>query len=132
MTNFIRISWYFAGANGQLSITPSGIVDVTENSRFTIACSYTSSSFYNLVTWSKDGVPTYTLIASNCNSIAGAINPSLVEVTCTNGGKDFSLTFKEVKRNQDGEKWSCKVDTNPEAISANVTIKIKGRLISVI
>ena len=80
------------------------------------------------MTWSKDRVPTYTLIASNCYSIDGAINPSLVEVTCTNGGKDFSLTFKEVKRDQDGERWSCNVDTNPNTISAEVTIKIKGRL----
>ena len=84
------------------------------------------------MTWVKNGVSVYSLLASNCISFGGTIDPNEVEVTCINSGKDFSLTFKEVKKEQDGERWSCKVDTLPETISAEVTIKIKGRLISLI
>ena len=54
-----------------------------------------------------------------------------IEPTCTNNGKDFTLTFKEVKKYQDGERWSCQLDTIPATSSAEVTIKIKGRLIFV-
>ena len=132
MITLVRISLHFSGANGQLSITPSGIVDVTENSELTIACSYTGSSTYNFVNWLKDGGNELALLASDCSPFAGAIDPSIVEVTCTNGGRDFTLTFKEVKKDQDGERWSCKVDTAPVTFSAEVTIKIKGRLISLI
>ena len=123
----------FPGIKGQqLSITPSGIVDVTENSRFTITCSYTGPSTYNIVTWVKDGRDNvYGLLASNCSPFAGTIDPNAVEFTCTNNGRDFSLTFAEVKKEQDGERWSCKVDTGPETISAEVTIKIKGGVISI-
>ena len=123
---------YFPGANGQLSITPSGIVDVTENSRLTISCSYTGSSSYNLVSWRKNGGSEYFLITSNCSPFGGTIDPNVVEFTCTNNGKDLSLTFKEVKKDQDGERWSCKLDTYSETVSAEVTIKIKGMLIFLI
>ena len=124
---------HFPGAKGQqLSITPSGIVDITENSRFTIACSYTGSGTYSLVTWRKNGGDEYTLLASNCSPFGGVINSTIVEFSCANNGKDFTLTFIEVKRDQDGERWSCKVNTYPEPVSAEVTIKIKGRLISLI
>ena len=84
------------------------------------------------MTWRKDGGIVYGLTPSNCSPFGGQpIDPNIVEVSCTNGGKDFSLTFKEVKRGQDGERWSCGVN-NPETVSAEVTIKIKGRLISLI
>ena len=80
----------------------------------------------------KDGGNVYSLIPSTCILFGGEqIDPNKVEVTCTNNGKDFSLTFKEVKRDQDGERWSCKVNY-PETVSVEVTIKIKGRLISLI
>ena len=124
---------HFPGAKGQqLSITPSGIVDVTENSRFTVRCTYTGSGSFSLVTWRKNEGDEYTLLASNCSPFAGTINSSIVEFTCTNGGKDFTLTFIEVKKDQDEERWSCKLYTTPETVSAEVTIKIKGRLISFI
>ena len=119
---------YFPGVKGQLSIAPSGIVDVTENSRFTITCSYTGSSPYNFVAWLKYGSNKYARMASDCSPLDANIDTT-VEFTCTNNGKDFTLTFKEVKKYQDGERWSCKLDTNPETFSAEVTIKIKGRLI---
>ena len=124
MTTLIRIFLHFPGVKGQLSITPSGIVDVTENSRFTITCSYTGSSAYSLVVWSKDGLSFAYIIASNCSPFAGDIDPNIVEFACTS--RIFSLTFKEVKKYQDGERWSCRVDTAPETVSAEVTIKIKG------
>ena len=120
---------YFPGAKGQLSITPSGIIDVTDNSRLTITCSYSGSTPYNLVSWYKDGSTVYTRWTSDCTPFSGVADPNVVQFTCTNNGKDFALTFIEVKRNQDGQKWSCKVNTNPETLSANVTIKIKGRFI---
>ena len=124
---------HFPGAKGQqLSITPSGIVDVTENSRFTIACSYTGSGTYSLVRWMKNGGIVYELLHSSCTPFGGTIDPNEVEFTCTNNGRDFSLTFKHVKKDQDGERWSCKLYTDPETVSAEVTIKIKGRLISLI
>ena len=127
----IRILWYFPGVKGQLSITPSGIVDVTEDSRFTISCSYigSSASTYDLVTWFKDGIDICTFSASNCVLFGGAIDPNIVEYNCTNNGKDFYLTFKEVKKDQDGESWSCRVNTNPVTSSVAVTIKIKGNSI---
>ena len=128
VTTLIIFLWYLPGAKGQLSITPSGMVDVTENSRFTIVCSYTGSRFYNLVFWSKNGGNIYTRLAIDCTSFDANIDTN-VEFTCTNNGKDFTLTFKEVKKYQDGERWSCKLDTSPETSSAEVTIKIKGRLI---
>ena len=128
----IRILWYFPGVKGELSITPSGIVDITENSRFTIACSFigSSASTYDLVTWFKDGISVYTFFASNCVLFGGAIDPNIVEYSCTNNGKYFSLTFKRVNKDQDGERWSCRVNTDPVTSSAEVTIKIKGRLIT--
>ena len=123
---------YFSDANGQLNITPSGIVYVTENSRLTISCSYTGSSSYTLVNWVKDGGTVYSLYSSNCIQFAGEeIDPNVVEVNCTNNGKDFTLTFKQVKKEQDEDRWSCNVYTSPLTISTDVTIKIKGRLISV-
>ena len=80
----------------------------------------------------KDGVSEYLLITSNCSPFGGTIDPNIVEFTCTNNGRNFTLTFKEVKRDQDGERYSCKVDSSPETISAEVTIKINGRLIFLI
>ena len=130
VATLIMILWYFPGAKGQLSITPSGIVDVTENSRFTIVCSYTGSSTYSLVFWSKNGDVVYTRMASDCSQFDTIVDTT-VEFTCTNS-KDFTLTFKEVKKNQDGERWSCQLDTSPITSSAEVTIKIKGRLIFII
>ena len=130
VTTLNMILWYFPGAKGQLSINPSGTFDITENSRFTISCSYTGSSIFNLVYWIKDGVTSYTLIANDCSSLDQNFDPTIVEATCTNnGGKNFTLTFKEVKKDQDGERWSCGLDTQPSTSSAEVTIKIKGRLI---
>ena len=86
---------------------------------------------YGLVTWKKDGGTIYVLSPSNCSPFGGQpIDPTEVEVTCTNN--DFSLTFKEVKRDQGGERWLCHVNTDPETVSAEVTIKIKGRIISLI
>ena len=84
-----------------------------------------------MITWRKDGGIVYGLTPSNCNPFGQPIDPTIVEVTCTNGGKDFSLTFREVKRDQDGERWSCGVN-NPETVSTEVTIKIKGRIIALI
>ena len=125
-----RILLYFPGAKGQLSITPSGIVDVTENSRFTIACSYTGSETYAVVTWLKNGASTYQRVASNCGPFSGNADQS-VEFTCANNGKDFTLTFKEVKKDQDGESWSCGVINSRVADSTEVTIKIEGRFITI-
>ena len=79
--------------------------------------------------WSKNGATVYTLIATDCRSIDHTFDPTIVEATCTNSGKDFTLTFIQVKKDQDEERWSCKVDTLPETSSAEVTIKIKGKLI---
>ena len=81
--------------------------------------------------WVKNGGIEYVLIPSSCTLFAGTIDPNEVEFTCTNNGRDFTLAFKHVKRVQDGEKWSCSVD-NPKISSAEVTIKIKGRIISLI
>ena len=122
----IRILLYLPGAKGQLSISPSGIVDVTESSRFTIACSYIGQSTYSLVTWFKNGANKHQRFASNCDPFSGNADQS-IEFTCTNNGKDFTLTFKEVKKDQDGERWSCGVNNPAIDDSAEVTIKIKGR-----
>ena len=55
------------------------------------------------------------------------MDPNVAEFTCTNNGTDFTLTLKTVKKETDGERWSCSVDTEPETFSEGVTIKIKGR-----
>ena len=130
VTTLIMFLWYFPGAKGQLSITPSGIVDTTENSRLTIVCSYTGSSTYTFIFWSMNGGVIYTRVASDCTSFDANIDTT-VEFTCTNS-KDFTLTFKDVKKYQDGDRWSCQLDTNPATSSAEVTIKIKGRLIFIV
>ena len=80
--------------------------------------------------WSKNGDVVYTRMASDCSQFDTIVDTT-VEFTCTNS-KNFTLTFKEVKKNQDGKRWSCVLDTNPSTSSAEVTIKIKGRLIFII
>ena len=82
--------------------------------------------------WVKNGGHLYTLISSDCTPFGGNIDQNIVEFTCTNNGKDLTMTFKEVKKDQDGERWSCNIDSYPETVSAEVTIKIKGRLIFLI
>ena len=82
--------------------------------------------------WRKNGNIEYVLLPSDCSKFGGeTIDPTIIEVTCTNGGKDFNLTFREVRRDQDGEKWSCGVN-NPETVSTEVTIRITGRIIALI
>ena len=119
------------GAEGLLSISPSGTAEVEENSRLTLISSYTGAGSPTLVYWLKNGNPQFIIWASSCIFFGGKeLDPAIYEKTCTNGGKDFTLTFIEVSTTQDGEKWSCRVNTSPQIDSAEVTIKIKGRLFS--
>ena len=120
------------GAKGQLlSISPSGTAEVEENSRLTLTSTYTGADSPTLVYWLKNGNPQFVIWASDCIFFGGGeLDPAIYEKTCTNGGMDFTLTFKEVSSTQDGEKWSCRVNTSPQTDSPEVTIKIKGRLFS--
>ena len=83
-----------------------------------------------MVTWLRNGDSAYQRVASNCDPFSGNASQS-IEFTCANSGKDFTLTFKEVKKDQDQERWSCGVLSSRVADSTEVTIKIKGRLIAI-
>ena len=130
MSTHVRSFIYniLTGADGLLSISPSGITEVEENSRLTLTCSYTGSSSPTLVYWLKNSTAKYVLRASDCSRFGNVPDTASFEYNCTNGGRDFTLTFKDVNATQDGDTWSCRVNTRTVENSPEITIKIKGRL----